>query len=136
MINRGGEKISPHEVEDVLASAAEVAEAVCFPVAYRTLGEEIAAAVVLREGEVVSEDDLRTFAFERLAPFKVPRRIYIVEALPKGPTGKVARIGLAEKLAATNLRYLTIGGSVRNSRQALPAWRIPVTVCLDLRERL
>jgi acyl-CoA synthetase (AMP-forming)/AMP-acid ligase II len=110
VINRGGEKISPHEVEDVLASAAEVAEAVCFPVAYRTLGEEIAAAVVLREGEVVSEDDLRTFAFERLAPSKVPRRIFIVDALPKGPTGKLQRMLLAQQLNRAGSALGALGG--------------------------
>jgi len=110
VINRGGEKISPHEVEDVLASAAEVAEAVCFPVAHRTLGEEIAAAVVLREGEVVSEDDLRTFAFERLAPSKVPRRIFIVDALPKGPTGKLQRTRLAQQLTRAGSALGALGG--------------------------
>ena len=110
VINRGGEKISPHEVEDVLASAAEVAEAVCFPVAHRTLGEEIAAAVVLREGEVVSEDDLRTFAFERLAPSKVPRRIFIVDALPKGPTGKLQRTLLAQQLTRAGSALGALGG--------------------------
>ena len=60
--------------------------------------EDIAAAVVLREGETLSEHGLREFAGERLAPFKVPRKIVFLAEIPKGATGKLQRIGLAEKL--------------------------------------
>jgi acyl-CoA synthetase (AMP-forming)/AMP-acid ligase II len=62
------------------------------------LGEDVAAAVVLREGAQVAEKDLRSFAQTRLADFKVPRKIVILEEIPKGATGKVQRIGLAQKL--------------------------------------
>jgi acyl carrier protein len=72
---------------------------VAFGVPHPTLGEDLAAAVVLRTGQSTTERDLRDFALPRLAGFKVPSRIVIVDAIPKGPTGKLQRIGLAEKLA-------------------------------------
>lgn len=99
IINRGGEKISPLEVDNVLTSHPEVQQAVTFAVPHPSLGEDIAAAVVLHEGSVASEADLKTFAVERLARFKIPRRIICVPELPKGPTGKLQRIGMAEALA-------------------------------------
>ena len=62
------------------------------------LGEEVAAAIVLREGSVATESDIRSFASTRLADFKVPRKIVILDEIPKGATGKLQRIGLAAKL--------------------------------------
>ena len=62
------------------------------------LGEDVAAAVVLREGEQASDREIRDFAAERLAAFKVPRKIVLLDEIPKGATGKLQRIGLAEKL--------------------------------------
>ena len=62
------------------------------------LGEEVAAAIVLREGISATESEIRSFASTRLADFKVPRRIVILEEIPKGATGKLQRIGLAAKL--------------------------------------
>jgi acyl-CoA synthetase (AMP-forming)/AMP-acid ligase II len=101
MINRGGEKISPREVDEALLAHAAVAQAVAFGMADPRLGEEVASAVVLHEGATVSERELREHVASRLASFKVPRRIAIVEAIPKGPTGKLQRIGLAEQLGLT-----------------------------------
>jgi acyl-CoA synthetase (AMP-forming)/AMP-acid ligase II len=75
-----------------------VAQVVTFAMPHSKLGEEVAAAVVLREGAVLEEAGLRAFAGERLAPFKVPRRIVFLGEIPKGATGKLQRIGLAEKL--------------------------------------
>jgi acyl-CoA synthetase (AMP-forming)/AMP-acid ligase II len=98
MINRGGEKIAPREVDEVLMDHASVAQAVTFAVPHRKLGEEVAAAVVLKEGASVSEDVLHKHAAARLAAYKVPRRILILEEIPKGSTGKLQRIGLAQKL--------------------------------------
>jgi acyl-CoA synthetase (AMP-forming)/AMP-acid ligase II len=98
IINRGGEKISPLEVDDVLMDHPAVAQVVTFAMPHDKLGEEVAAAIVLREGSVASEGDIRTFASGRLADFKVPRRIVILEEIPKGATGKLQRIGLAAKL--------------------------------------
>lgn len=98
LINRGGEKVSPLEVDDVLMDHPAVAQALTFAVPHDKLGEEVAAAVVLREGATLTESELRDFAKEKLADFKVPRHVVFLEEIPKGATGKLQRIGLAEKL--------------------------------------
>ena len=97
IINRGGEKIAPREVDEALLSHPAVAQAVAFAVPDSVLGEDVAAAVVLRDRSL-GEQELRRFAALRLAPFKVPCRIVLLDEIPKGPTGKLQRIGLAEKL--------------------------------------
>lgn len=98
IINRGGEKVSPLEVDGVLMDHPAVAQVVTFAMPHAKLGEEVAAAVVLREGMEADEAAIRRFAAERLADFKVPRRVVILPEIPKGATGKLQRIGLAEKL--------------------------------------
>ena len=98
IINRGGEKISPREVDEVLMDHPAVAQAVTFAMPHDKLGEEVAAAIVLREGESVEESDVRDFVSGHLADFKVPRRVLVLDEIPKGATGKLQRIGLAEKL--------------------------------------
>ncbi len=98
IINRGGEKIAPREVDEVLMDHAAVAQAVTFAVAHPKLGEEVGAAVVLAEGQSASEQDLKDFVSGRLADFKVPRKLVILDEIPKGATGKLQRIGLAKKL--------------------------------------
>jgi acyl-CoA synthetase (AMP-forming)/AMP-acid ligase II len=98
IINRGGEKISPREVDDVLMAHPAVQQAVTFALPHRTLGEDVAAAVVLRVGMHATEQDLRDFVAARLIAFKVPRKVLFLDELPKGATGKPQRIGLADKL--------------------------------------
>ena len=98
IINRGGEKISPREVDDVLMEHPGVAQVVTFAVPHDKLGEDVAAAVVPADGQTVDPKELREFAAKSLAPFKVPRTIKILDEIPKGATGKLQRIGLAEKL--------------------------------------
>ena len=98
LINRGGEKISPLEVDTVLMDHPAVQQCVTFAVPHDKLGEEVAAAVVLREGMTCTERELREFAEKKLADYKVPRKIVFVAEIPKGATGKLTRIGLAEKL--------------------------------------
>jgi oxalate---CoA ligase len=98
IINRGGEKVSPREVDEVLLQHPAVAQAVAFALPHPSLGEEVAAAVVLNDGARLDEQTLRQHVARHLADFKVPRRIFILEEIPKGPTGKVVRIGLAEML--------------------------------------
>jgi oxalate---CoA ligase len=110
IINRGGEKIMPQEVDRALAAHAEVAEAAAFGATHPTLGEDVIAAVVLRSGADLSESELRDFAASRIAPFKVPRHIFFVDHLPKGPTGKFNRAALAEQFHAA--------GSVRVTQAA------------------
>jgi oxalate---CoA ligase len=98
LINRGGEKLSPVEIEIALLDHPNVAQAVAFAIPHPMLGEEVAAAIVLHEGAKVDESELRDFVAARLAHFKVPRKVVFLEAIPKGPTGKLQRIGLAKVL--------------------------------------
>ena len=98
IINRGGEKISPYEVENVLLEHPSVREAVAFAVPDGRLGEELGAAVSLKDGSALDPRRLREYAGERLTAFKVPAVIRVVADIPKGPTGKPRRIGLAATL--------------------------------------
>jgi acyl-CoA synthetase (AMP-forming)/AMP-acid ligase II len=98
IINRGGEKVSPLEVDEVLLDHPAITQVVTFALPHPKLGEEVAAAVVLDAGERADEHNIRDFAATRLADFKVPRKIIILDEIPKGATGKMVRIGLAEML--------------------------------------
>ncbi len=98
LINRGGEKVSPLEVDEVLMDHPAVAQCLTFAMPHAKLGEDVAAAIVLRAGSTAKDTELREFCNARLAAFKVPRRIVFVTEIPKGPTGKLQRIGLADKL--------------------------------------
>jgi acyl-CoA synthetase (AMP-forming)/AMP-acid ligase II len=98
LINRGGEKVSPLEVDEVLMDHPAIAQVVTFAMPHDKLGEEVAAAIVLKEGEAATEREIRDFALKRLADFKVPRKVVILAEIPKGATGKLQRIGLARKL--------------------------------------
>jgi len=98
IINRGGEKISPREVDEVLMDHPAVAQVVTFAIPHDKLGEDVGAVVVLREGKTATERELREFVGQRLADYKVPRKILFKDEIPKGATGKLQRIGLAQKL--------------------------------------
>ena len=98
LINRGGEKISPREIDEALLEHPAVAQAVAFAVPHPKLGEEVGAAVVLEEGAELTKRALGQFAAERLASYKVPRVVSFVAAIPKGPSGKLKRVGLAKEL--------------------------------------
>jgi acyl-CoA synthetase (AMP-forming)/AMP-acid ligase II len=97
MINRGGEKISPREIDEVLLTHPKIAEAVCFGAPHATWGEEVAAAVVVREA--ATEQELLAFCKERLADYKRPKQIHIVEAIPRTATGKIQRRVVAAAFA-------------------------------------
>jgi acyl-CoA synthetase (AMP-forming)/AMP-acid ligase II len=97
LINRGGEKISPREIDEVLLAHPAVAEAVCFGVPHNTWGEEVAAAVVVKEP--VTEAELLAFCKERLAEFKRPKQIFITESIPRTATGKIQRGVVAQAFA-------------------------------------
>ncbi|HEY6930342.1 MAG TPA: AMP-binding protein [Thermoanaerobaculia bacterium] len=101
IINRGGEKISPREIDEVLLAHPAVAQAVAFGFPDPQLGEDVAAAIVLRDGQMATERELREFTSARVASFKVPRRVVFLPEIPKGPTGKLQRIGLAARLGIT-----------------------------------
>jgi acyl-CoA synthetase (AMP-forming)/AMP-acid ligase II len=98
IINRGGEKISPREVDEIIMEHPAVHQCVTFAMPHEMLGEEVAAAIVLKQGTAATDRELRDFASSRLAPFKVPRKILILTEIPVGATGKLQRIGLAQKL--------------------------------------
>ena len=115
MINRGGEKIAPGEVDAVICSHPAVLEAAAFPVPHPTLGEDVACAIVLRSdsSHQVTAIELRRFAAERLAPFKIPRRIYFVDIIPRGELGKPKRWLLAEQVRS--------GSILRQPQDEVPA---------------
>jgi len=99
LINRGGEKISPREIDEVLLAHPAVAEAVSFGVPHATWGEEVEAAVVLSEGAGASDTDLLAYCKERLADFKRPKQIHVTTAIPRTATGKIQR-GIVAKAYA------------------------------------
>ncbi len=100
LINRGGEKVAPAEIDEALQRHPAVLEAAAFPVPHPRLGEDVAAAVILRPGAAITSLDLRRFLQAALAPFKIPRRIHLVSSLPKGDTGKVLRKELTRLFGA------------------------------------
>jgi acyl-CoA synthetase (AMP-forming)/AMP-acid ligase II len=97
MINRGGEKISPREIDEVLLTHPLIAEAVAFGVPHPMWGEEVEAVVVLREP--VPAADLTAYCKERLAEFKRPKQIHITDAIPRTATGKIQRRVVAAAFA-------------------------------------
>ncbi len=98
IINRGGEKVSPREIDEILLDHVSVAQVVVFGAPHKRLGEEVAAMVVLHEGHECSERELQQFVAARVAGYKVPKKILFVDELPKGATGKLQRIGLAQRI--------------------------------------
>jgi non-ribosomal peptide synthetase component E (peptide arylation enzyme)/thioesterase domain-containing protein len=127
IINRGGEKIAPREVDEVLLQYPGLAQAVTFAVPHETLGEDIAAAVVLTLGKSVSEEEIKRFAAVRMADFKVPRQILFLDQIPKGPTGKIQRLGLAEKLAPLlRPRFVAARSDVETTLASLWSEVLPV----------
>jgi acyl-CoA synthetase (AMP-forming)/AMP-acid ligase II/acyl carrier protein len=98
IVNRGGEKVSPAEVDACLLRHEAVAEAACFAVPHPSLGEDLAAAVVLHKGFDSDEQSLRAYLFDRLSHFKIPSRILVVDSIPKSSIGKVQRRQLADRL--------------------------------------
>ena len=101
IINKGGEKISPLEVDNVLMDHPAIEAAVCFGYADKMLGEDIATAIIIKEGKTCNEDDVKNFAKEKLAKFKIPKKIYFVKEIPKGATGKLQRNTLAKNFGLT-----------------------------------
>ena len=98
IINRGGQKIKPSEIDQVLSQHPAVKSVAAFAVPHPTLGEDVACAVVLREGASVTETALQAFARTTLARYKVPRRVHFLPLLPLGATGKPQRLILRQRL--------------------------------------
>ncbi len=102
IINRGGEKISPKEIDDVILTHPKVHEAACFSISHHSLGEDIAIAIVINKDQKLNQKELIDYLKPRLAEFKIPRKIYFIDALPKGTTGKTLRKSLSEKYSDNN----------------------------------
>ena len=102
IINKGGEKISPLEVDNVLMDHPLIEQAVCFGYEDKMLGEDIAAAIIVKEGKNCSETDVKTYAQAKLAKFKIPKKIFFVNEIPKGATGKLQRNVLAKNFGLNN----------------------------------
>ena len=102
IINKGGEKISPLEVDNILMDHPNIEQAVCFGYEDKMLGEDIATAIIIKEGMQCTEDDIKIYANEKLAKFKIPRKIFFVNEIPKGATGKLQRNTLAKKFGLVN----------------------------------
>lgn len=98
IINRGGEKIAPLELDAVLARDERIAEAIAFAIPHKSLGEDVAVAIVPAEGQLLEAEDVRATVARVLAPHKVPRTVVFLDAIPKGPTGKIQRLKLAQML--------------------------------------
>ena len=112
MINRGGQKISPIDVDAALVAHPEIADAAAFAVPHPMLGEVVAAAVVLVPNSQLSERDITAFLRHRIEPMKLPRSFVFVEQIPRGPSGKARRSELV-KLFET---FGPISQSARGSR--------------------
>ena len=104
IINRGGEKIAPQEVDHALLEHPAVAEAVTFAVPHPTLGEDVASAVVLRQPATATPNDIRRFVIGRVADFKVPRQVLIVRRAPERPDRKSAARRLGSEAGARKPR--------------------------------
>ena len=102
LINRGGEKISPIELDGIMLSHPKVDEAVAFGVSDETYGQVVQAVVVLKKGEKLTYEELAKFISERAAKFKVPSKIYFTDVLPKTATGKIQRRVIASTFAGKN----------------------------------
>jgi acyl-CoA synthetase (AMP-forming)/AMP-acid ligase II len=98
LINKGGEKISPIELDNVLARHPAVSEAVSFAIPDELYGQDIGVAVVLRSGVRLAEEELKKWVAEKLARFKVPKKVYFTDVMPKTATGKIQRRIVAETM--------------------------------------
>jgi len=128
IINRGGENIQPREIDETLMNLSGIRQAVAFAVAHPTLGEDLAAAVVVAPDSGLTEAAIRAFAFEHLADYKVPSQVLIVDAVPKGATGKLRRIGLAELLGERLERHYV---APRNELEQAIADIFTAVLCLE-----
>ncbi|MBI5086018.1 MAG: amino acid adenylation domain-containing protein [Acidobacteria bacterium] len=126
MINRGGEKITPREIDEALMDHPAVGQALAFAVPDSKLGEEVAAAVVLEPGSAATESELQDFLAARLADFKIPRLIVFLQEIPKGPTGKMQRVGLASRLGIETVHQAQpepAGGETALAGALTAVWR-------------
>ncbi|MDX1491404.1 MAG: AMP-binding protein [Pseudohongiellaceae bacterium] len=117
MINRGGEKVTPQEVDDTLRQHPEIRDAATFAIPHPTLGEDVAALVVLEPNSTLTEQDVKAYSREQMAFFKVPKNIHFVESVPLGANGKVQRALIAAEY-----------GSLESQKTSRPSYRAPESV--------
>jgi acyl-CoA synthetase (AMP-forming)/AMP-acid ligase II len=98
LINKGGEKISPIELDNTLAQHPAVGEAVSFAIEDEMYGQDIGVAIVMKEGQKLTEQELISWMKEKVAKFKVPRRVWFTDLMPKTATGKIQRKNVAEAM--------------------------------------
>ncbi len=122
MINRGGEKITLQEIDDVLLSHPAIAQAASFAIKHRTLGEDVAAAIVLRTPGALTQSEVRSFVSQKLADFKVPQRVLILDAMPRDPIGKVNRLTLATLASALDEPKAAEGATTEIERKLSQIW--------------
>ena len=123
VINRGGEKVFPYEVEKAILEHPAVLEAAAFGVPHPRLGESVAAAVVLKPGSTVREDELKEFLGARLAGFKLPRRLCYVQSLPRGSSGKILRRSLSQSYATLPREVVPPGRDYLLELELLDVWK-------------
>lgn len=135
LINRGGEKVNPQEVDDALLVHPAVVASASFSVKHRTLGEDVSAAVVLRPDAAVTEEELRKFLGLHLAAFKIPSRIFFLDELPRNAIGKIDRLAVAEA-AAASLEAKSTYIAPRNGLEAglLQLWSIELDTSLGIED--
>ena len=118
MINRGGEKITPQEIDDILLMHPAISQAASFSVKHRTLGEDVGAAVVLRTPGSINDSDIRAFVADHLATFKVPQKVIILDKMPRDPIGKINRLSLALLAEAQSVKKSSEAGNASEQRVA------------------
>ncbi|MEP7272107.1 MAG: phosphopantetheine-binding protein, partial [Acidobacteriota bacterium] len=123
MVNVGGLKVFPAEVENVILQHAAIADAAVYGVANALFGERVVAAVVLKEGQRASADSIRTMCRDRLAEYKVPDEVAFLEEIPRSPTGKVLKRILRQRHPANSIRttFLPIGNDRSDAPRASAA---------------
>ena len=131
MIMRGGYNVYPREIEEVLYEHPAIAEAAVVGVPDDKMGEEVGAAVVLKKGEEASADDIKRYVKEQVANYKYPRKIWFVDELPKGPTGKILKreVEVPEGVQDRVERWLSLDRNVnwraRLGGRAVGSWPRP-----------
>lgn len=136
LINRGGEKIMPSEVEEVILRHPSVMQAVAFSIPHLTLGEDLAIAIVKNKETEVNEVEIRQFIAASLAGYKVPSKVVFTNEIPRGATGKIQRVSMAEKLGLISEKntYHTGEAGDQRSTEQYPIHKITTLILRKLRE--
>ena len=127
MINRGGENISPREIDEAMLKHSGIEQAVAFSMPHKTLGEEVGAAVVLKKDVEITEKEIRNFLKSEIAEFKIPKKYFFVSEIPKGPSGKLKRINLYDQLKKESL----LQSLEPRERRNIVSRCLKIAICLE-----